>query len=166
MEALFDEKLINEIRKLLVARHETLAAAESVTSGLLQSAFASAQDASLFFQGGISAYNLGQKVKHLWVEPIHAAANNCVSQKIADQMALYVCTMFQSHWGIAVTGYAVPAPESDDKLFAYYAIAYKNKIVKHGKLKTKAQHPAEVKMSYVEEILKSLYTVIKKYINR
>jgi nicotinamide-nucleotide amidase len=150
----------------MIDKDETLAAAESVTSGLLQSAFASAQDASLFFQGGIGTYNPGQKVKHLYVEPIHATASNCVSQRIADQMALHVCSMFQSDWGVAVTGYAVPVPESDDKLFAYYAIAHKNKILKYGKLKSEVKDPSAVKMGYIENILKSLYTVIRSGSNK
>lgn len=158
---MFDEKIINAVRKFMVMHHETLSVAESVTSGLLQSAFASAQEASLFFQGGISAYNVGQKVRHLDVEPIHAIASNCVSEKVAEQMALNVCTMFRSDWGISVTGYAAPAPEADNKLFAYYAIAYQGKIVKHAKLNPVMQHPAEVKNAYIEGILKGFHTIIQ-----
>ena len=79
--------MLRSIRASLLKRKETVSVAESVTSGLLQSAFAAIPDASLFFQGGLTAYNLGQKAKHLAIEPIHAEKVNCVSQQIADQMA-------------------------------------------------------------------------------
>jgi len=158
---MFDEKTINAIKDLMVAHGQTISVAESVTSGLLQSAFASAQDASLFFQGGISAYNVGQKARHLNVEPIHAISNNCVSEKVAEEMALHVCLMFHSDWGISVTGYAAPVPQSNNELFAYYAICYKNKILKKGKIKTKDKHPLDVKLVYINEIIDGLYSIIK-----
>lgn len=162
MEFMFNEAVINKIRGVLVAKGQTLAAAESVTSGLLQSAFASAQNASLFFQGGISAYNIGQKARHLQVEPIHAIANNCVSQKVAEQMALNVCPMFHSDWGVAITGYAAPVPESGNKVFAYYAIALNGRILKKGKLTIKKGSPQKIQLFYVEEILKNLNNVLFK----
>ena len=76
-------------------------------------------------------------------------------------MALQVCSMFQSDWGVSVTGYAVPVPESDDKLFAYYAIAYKNKILKYGKLKSEKKDPLNVKVFYMDRIFTSLNTILK-----
>lgn len=157
---MFDEKLLHAIRTFMINHHDTLAVAESVTSGLLQAAFGSAQDASRFFQGGISAYNVGQKVRHLDVEPIHAIASNCVSQKIADEMALQVCKLFRSDWGISITGYAVPVSESDNKLFAYYAIAYKETVLKQRKLTAKEQDPSSVKIYYIDTILSDLSEIL------
>ena len=129
-----DKKAVIEVGKILLQKEETIAVAESVTSGLLQFEFSTIPDASLFFQGGITAYNIGQKYKHLQVEPIHAISTNCVSQKVAIEMALHICQLFSSHWGIAVTGYASPVPESNHKTYSFYAISYKNKIVKRGKI--------------------------------
>ncbi|MGN6646005.1 MAG: CinA family protein [Cytophaga sp.] len=159
---MFDEKLIATIKATLVEHEETIAVAESVTSGLLQSAFASAENASLFFQGGITTYNLGQKARHLNVEPIHALTNNCVSEKIAEQMALNVSVMFHSDWGIAVTGYASPVPESGNKLFAYYSIVFKNEILKTARLEPEKMEPEEVQRFYIEEILKQFHKIIVK----
>lgn len=160
--AMFDEKIIATIKASLVEHEETIAVAESVTSGLLQSAFASAENASLFFQGGITTYNLGQKTRHLNVEPIHALNTNCVSEKIAEQMALHVSSMFHSDWGIAVTGYAVPVPASSNNLFAFYSIVFKKEIIKTGKLESEKMEPEEVQRFYIEEILKQFYNIIVK----
>ncbi len=60
--------------------------------------------------------------------PIHASVCNCVSEKVAHEMALEVCKLFISDWGLAVTGYASKVPESNNELFAYYAIVYAGMI--------------------------------------
>ena len=125
----FNSALIQKIRDGLIARQETIAVAESVTSGLLQLALSQAENAAEFYQGGITAYNLGQKSRHLIVEPIHALAFNSVSEKVAQEMALNVCSLFSSDWGMGITGYASPVPESENKLFAWYAIAHQDSIV-------------------------------------
>ncbi len=46
---------------------ETISIAESVTSGCLQLAFSQMPNASLFYNGGITAYTLPEKVKLLKV---------------------------------------------------------------------------------------------------
>ena len=106
----YDDKIIEDIKNLLIRRGQTIAVAESLTSGHLQVALASAQNASKFFQGGITAYNLGQKARHLKIEPIHAENCNCVSEKVASQMALNVVDLFSTDWSIGITGYAAPVP--------------------------------------------------------
>src|SRR5689334_221261 len=87
------------IGKLLCARKETIAVAESVTSGQLQTFLSLPDRAMDFFQGGLTAYNLGQKTKHLDVDPIHAFACNCVSERVASEMANNIRLMFNSDWG-------------------------------------------------------------------
>src|SRR5215203_1295610 len=86
--------IIQLIRDRLLARKETVAVAESVSSGYLQLAFSRGKDAEKFYQGGITTYNLGQKAKHLCVEPIHALDCNSVSEKVASQMARGVNDLF------------------------------------------------------------------------
>jgi nicotinamide-nucleotide amidase len=151
---LFEPVLLGSIGKKLKGRKQTIAVAESVTAGLLQHALAQIPDASKFFQGGITSYNLGQKFKHLNVEPIHGEDCNCVSQRVADQMALQVVAVFNSDWGLAITGYATPVPESGNKLFAYYSIAFKNKIRSKGKLSHPKADPEKVQLFYVNSVLK------------
>jgi len=134
MNELISKDIIDQLKNVLVQKKQTLAVAESVTSGVLQAVISAATEASKFFQGGITTYNLGQKVLHLGIEPIHAEACNCVSQQTASQMALGVAEMFRSDWGIGITGYASPVPESGNELFAYSAISFQGEIVHKEKI--------------------------------
>ena len=141
---MYDGQVINSIKEILVKRRQTIAVAESVTAGHLQAALASAENASQFFQGGITAYNLGQKSRHLKIEPIHAESCNCVSDKVAIEMAYEVARLFSCDWGIAITGYAAPVPKySIDELFAYYAISFQQKNIRSEKGQCGKERPCE-----------------------
>lgn len=153
MESLFENEVASRVGRMLIVRGETLAIAESVTGGLLQAAFASVQDASCFLQGGITAYNLGQKCRHLSVEPIHAEKCNCVSETTATQMALNVCTMFSSHWGVAITGYATPVNESGNQVFAFYSIVCKGEIVDNGRIDPPEGKAIDAQLWYVQHLV-------------
>jgi nicotinamide-nucleotide amidase len=153
---LFDASLLNKIGKQLCAKEWTIAVAESVTSGLLQFAFSSIENAEKFYQGGITAYNVAQKFKHLNVEPIHAIKCNCVSQKIAEQMAVHISKQLNSNWGIGITGYATPVAESGNKVFAWYAIALNGEIKASGKLESLKDIPPEPQIGYVNDVLQEL----------
>ena len=160
---MYDDKIIEAIKDLLLARHQTIAVAESVTAGHLQVALASAENASKFFQGGITAYNLGQKARHLNVEPIHAESCNSVSDKIASQMAVNIIPMFTSDWGIGITGYAAPVPEcSVDEPFAYYAIAFRGELLRVEKIETRQDDPIRVQALFVNTVLKDFNAVAKR----
>jgi nicotinamide-nucleotide amidase len=89
----------------------TLAVAESLTCGRLQARIGAISGASEFFLGGVTAYSLDQKVRHLGVDPGMAAAVNSVSAAVAEQMAAGACTLFGSDLGVATTGYAEPSPQ-------------------------------------------------------
>lgn len=67
MFMLYNIDTLNKIKDFLIEGKQTLAVAESVTSGHLQAAFSAATLASKFFQGGITAYNIGQKSRHLFI---------------------------------------------------------------------------------------------------
>jgi PncC family amidohydrolase len=84
----YNQSTIDAIRNYLVGAEETIAVAESVTSGHLQAALSSGEEASKYFQGGLTAYNAGQKARHLNIEPIYADKVNCVADKIASAMAI------------------------------------------------------------------------------
>lgn len=157
---LFDKDILGSIGKKLLRKQETIAIAESVTSGLLQFAFSNIKDASCFYQGGLTAFNIGQKFKHLQVDPVHALSVNGVSQKVAEEMALQVCVLFKSDWGVAVTGYASAVPISGNKIFAFYAISHKSKIRSKGKLNSKKNDPSEVQKTYVNRIVKEILALL------
>ena len=108
----FDRQVLNAVADILQQKKESVALAESVTSGLLQLAFSLPDGAMNYFQGGITAYNLGQKSRLLLVDPIHADLCNSVSELVAIQMARQVRIHFTSDWGIAITGLPVAEPGS------------------------------------------------------
>ena len=158
----FAGSYLNDISSILRERNETIAVAESVTSGLMQVAFSSAEGSIGFYQGGITAYNIAQKYKHLNVEPIHALSCNCVSEKVAIEMALQVCPLFSSDWGIGITGYATPVPESNNEVFAYFAIAFKGEINKAEKLSPQKDESFNLQLFYCKELLKILLETLHK----
>src|SRR5688572_182489 len=104
-------EVINDIARLLLRKKQTIAVAESVTSGNIQAALSRAENAAQFFQGGMTVYNMGQKCRQLNVDPVHAESCNSVSQRVADQLSLNINISFLSHYGIGITGYAAPFPE-------------------------------------------------------
>src|SRR4051794_16363752 len=122
---MFNTVAIDRIKEKLMADKQKLSVAESVTSGFLQAAIASAELALQFFEGGITTYNIHQKVRHLNINKVKGEQCNCVSEETAVEMALGVCRLFSTDWGIAITGYATPVPESDFKLFAYFSICFR-----------------------------------------
>lgn len=132
---IYSEETINSVKDILADKEETLAVAESVTAGHLQAAFSAGIEASKYFQGGITAYNIGQKARHLHVDPILCNKVNCVAEKIAHTMATEVSKMFLSDYGIGITGYASIVPECEEEgIFAFFSLSYKDKIVLTGKL--------------------------------
>jgi nicotinamide-nucleotide amidase len=130
MKCPFELSTIEQLKDLLINDKKTLSVAESVTAGALQMALSQAPMASQFFQGGLTAYNLGQKTKLLGIEPIFAMSCNCVDAGIAEKMALQSNQLFLSDYAIGITGYATRVPEMGiDTLFAYIAIAKGNEII-------------------------------------
>jgi nicotinamide-nucleotide amidase len=99
---MFNLQNIDRIKDLLRQKQETIAVAESVTAGLLQAAMASTELAMEFFQGGITAYNLGQKSRHLGVDPIQAQRCNCVSDQMAGTMAISASRMCEPGISMAI----------------------------------------------------------------
>ena len=116
---------MSELKDLMLrAPRWTLAVAESITCGRVQARVGLISGASEFFLGGITAYTLDQKVRHLGVDRAVAAACDCVSAEVAEQMACGVGAMFGSDFGLATTGYAEPsAPRGVVQPFAWWALA-------------------------------------------
>ncbi len=128
------QNLLEYIGTELLAVNQTVSIAESVTAGFLQFSFSQMSDASQFFKGGITAYTVTEKIDILNVEENQASESNGVSPAVAESMALNVADLFKSDWSIAVTGYANPIKKSREKLYAYFSITYKGKIILTEKL--------------------------------
>lgn len=102
----------------------TLAVAESLTGGWLQARITAIEGASEFFLGGMTAYSLEQKVRHLHVGRARAQAVNSVSEAVAREMARGACDLFKAKVGVATTGYAQASAPWDVRVpFAWWAVA-------------------------------------------
>lgn len=96
------------VLRLLKAKGETVAVAESLTGGMLGSRLSGVAGASKAFVGGLIVYNDGQKQNLLGVDPWALAEHGAVSEAVALQMAAGVRERSNSHWALALTGYAGP----------------------------------------------------------
>ncbi len=113
-----------ELKGLMMRRPRlTLAVAESLTAGHVQARVAAASGASNYFLGGVTAYTLDQKVRLLGVNRAHARRVNCVSQRVAVEMAVGAMQLFGADLAVATTGYAEPARAAGVKSpMAWWAI--------------------------------------------
>ena len=165
---------MTELKELMLQpARRTLAVAESLTCGRVQARIGAISGASEFFLGGITAYSLDQKVKHLGVDRAVAAPVNSVSAAVAEQMARGVCTLFGSELGLATTGYAEPfdaaqgdgsAAAGKNQPFAFWALAHElgggRRTVRSGRVEcpgaTRVQVQEKVAEAVVAELLKYL----------
>ncbi|MES2430280.1 MAG: CinA family protein [Bacteroidota bacterium] len=155
---------IESIKNFMIAHKQTIAVAESVTSGHLQVAFSLADEASAFFQGGITTYNIFQKYTHLHINPTKAIGCNCVSEGIAEEMAKNVCTLFSSVWGIGITGYATLLPNHKSTgLYACYSIAFRKQKIKNVTITAPENKALDVQLFYTNAVLEDLAKMLKNF---
>jgi nicotinamide-nucleotide amidase len=119
------DRAMSELKELMLRSPRlTVAVAESLTCGLLQARIGAISGASEFFLGGVTAYSLDQKVRHLGVDRAAAEAVNSVSAAVAEQMARGACTLFGADIAAATTGYAEASPEWKVSVpFAWWGLA-------------------------------------------
>lgn len=152
---------LSETGEILYLRRELVAVAESATSGIIQNLFSRSVRATDYYQGGISVYNLEQKIRHLNIDFEEGVRSNCVSAEIASQMALGVAELFKTDWGIGFTGYAAPAPLIEsERLFGFYAISYRQRIVAAKQLFSKIKKMKTVQENYAEEVFTDFYSLL------
>lgn len=150
----FKKDILEYISQALMTTGETIAMAESVTSGSLQLAFSQMPNASLFYKGGMTAYTLPIKVNLLNVNRTEAEQHDCVSENIAETMALHIAKLFETDWSIATTGYCTPIRNSAYKIFIYFSFAYKGEIILTKKLELHPKTQAlNAQLYYTEFIL-------------
>lgn len=118
-----------ELKRLILLRPRlTLAAAESLTAGHMQARLASVAGSSDYFLGGVTAYTLEQKVKLLGVNRAHARSVDCVSQRVAVEMAAGAARLFGADLAVATTGYAEPAPKKQVRTpHAWWALCHRHR---------------------------------------
>lgn len=153
-----------ELRTLFRAKpsRPKLAVAESLTGGCLQARITAVSGASEFFVGGVTAYALAQKVALLGVDRDHAAAVNCVSARVAEEMARGACRLFDADLALATTGYAEPAPaEGVTAPFAWIALAQRGGDVKSWRVEGAGLARGEVQARVVDAALEALVALLR-----
>jgi len=96
--------------KILLAQGWTIATAESLTGGRVCHVISMTSGASRWLQGGDVAYNLDRKVDKLRIDRAHARGCDCVSPRVAAEMAAGAARRNRSQVSLATTGYAEAAP--------------------------------------------------------
>ena len=144
----------------------TLSVAESLTCGRLQAAIGSASGASEYFLGGMTAYTIGEKVRHLGVNRDEAVRCEAVSAAIVAQMAAGSCRLFGSDLAVATTGFAEPKPGRGFAVpAAFFAIAQRRgercEIVREGFFEGSGLSRIEMQEAVTARALGALEDVVR-----
>jgi nicotinamide-nucleotide amidase len=156
----------SELKELMLRPTRlTLGVAESMTCGWIQTRIGAVPGASEFFLGGLTAYELDQKVRHLGVDRAHAASVNAVSPEVADQMALGACVFFKSDLSLATTGYAEPSLEQGvQEPFAFWALAQVRNgaptVVKRGRIDCGVSSRVQAQRHVADTVLSELVSYL------
>jgi nicotinamide-nucleotide amidase len=93
---------------MLVARKATVAAAESLTGGLMGAALTAAAGSSAFFAGSLVCYTDRAKVRVAGVDGAIVATHGAVSEATARALAEAAAARFGADLGVSATGVAGP----------------------------------------------------------
>ncbi len=103
-----DQQVANE----LIDRKVQLAVAESCSGGLLAHRLTNIAGSSQFFKNGIITYHNAAKHQLLNIDLQRLQTEGAVNSFVACAMANNVAKLFESDWGIGITG--VAGPNQDD----------------------------------------------------
>jgi nicotinamide-nucleotide amidase len=109
------ENLESQIVRLLTARKQTLAVAESCTGGYIAHRLTNVPGASEVFLAGLVTYSNQAKEKFLGVSSETLARNGAVSEPVAREMAQGARRSCGTDFAISVTGIAGPGGGTLDK---------------------------------------------------
>ena len=155
-----------ELKELLLRKPRlTLAVAESLTAGHLQAQIAAISGASGYFLGGITAYSLDQKVRQLGVNRAHAKRVNCVSQRVAVEMAGGACRLFGADVAVATTGYAEPSPVDKIKTpMAWWALCHRQRGGKSAVISGMVELPGATRVAAQERVATEVLAALVAYL--
>ena len=104
-------ELATEVIRLLTESGQTVAAAESLTGGLVAAALTDVPGSSQAFRGGVVAYATELKAQLLGVDTALLARHGPVYAPVAAAMADGVRARLGATIGVATTGVAGPGPQ-------------------------------------------------------
>jgi nicotinamide-nucleotide amidase len=160
---------MNDLKDLMMAKPRlTLAVAESITCGRVQARVGAISGASHFFLGGITAYTLDDKVRHLGVERASARRVNSVSAPVAEQMARGACAFFKCDVGVATTGYAEPSAENNiSDPFAWWGLAHRRRgrfiAVRCGRVECPGATRVDAQAMVADAVLGELVAYLREF---
>ncbi|RZQ59860.1 CinA family protein [Amycolatopsis suaedae] len=96
---------------VLTRRGQTLAAAESLTAGLVCATVAEVPGASAVLRGGLVVYATDLKAELAGVDPDLLAARGAVDPEVAAGLAEGAVARCGADWGLGLTGVAGPDPQ-------------------------------------------------------
>ncbi|HUJ45028.1 MAG TPA: nicotinamide-nucleotide amidohydrolase family protein [Opitutaceae bacterium] len=167
-----DRSIVGGLKDLLLREPRlTLAVAESVTCGRLQAAIGAISGASEFFLGGLTAYTIAQKVRHLGVDRAQAERVNAVSREVAEQMARGACAFFGSDLALATTGYAEPAPDRGVlQPVAHWGLAHRRAgralVLRHGRVERPGAARVDMQEAVAGAALQALLNYLRGFRGR
>ncbi len=125
------ETLSSAVGALLREKRKTLAVAESCTGGLFSNLITETPGSSAYFLGGVIAYSDKIKTALLNIDKGLIKKYGAVSAPAAKKMAQNIRALFQSDFGIGITGIAGPTGGTAKKQvgLVYIALADKKKMV-------------------------------------
>ena len=109
-----DDSLASIAVRTLQQHGLTLAAAESLTAGLLQSELAEIPGVSNVLVGGVITYTEQAKIEQLGIAPELLSEHGVVSEACATEMAVRVKEKFGTNIGVGLTGAAGPGPHGNE----------------------------------------------------
>ena len=104
-----------QVHRLLMECHATLAVAESCTGGAIASRFTALAGASAYFLCGVVSYSNESKIKVLEVDAVAIKQYGAVSEQVARQMAEGARRISGADYAVATTGIAGPTGGSAEK---------------------------------------------------
>jgi nicotinamide-nucleotide amidase len=122
------ETIAEAVGQLLRERDETLAAAESLTGGLIGEIVTETEGSSDFFMGSLVTYSTDAKREVAGVDPNVLESAGAVSPETAEQLAEAAAERFHADVGISATGVAGPAKQEGKPVgLIYIGATYKGR---------------------------------------
>ncbi|MFI0444616.1 CinA family nicotinamide mononucleotide deamidase-related protein [Actinomadura sp. 6N118] len=115
-----NETLAGVVHRLLIERERTVAAAESLTGGLIGAELTAVPGASKTFVGGMITYATDRKHTLLGVPDDLLREHGAVHPEVAAAMAAGVRDRLGASYGVAVTGVAGPEPQDGHPVGTVY----------------------------------------------
>ena len=157
---------LNIIRKFCLDGNLKIAVAESATAGFIQLLLSNMNEASLFYNGGITTYTCELKQHLLHIPLDRCSKTNGVTPEIADNMAQNICILFRSEIGISLTGYASTIPEQGIlEKFAFISICLEGELICSRKLTSDKISQLDVQMDFASQVIKECAECLSLHAN-